>query len=539
MKQNEDITSFLEEILDYARIQQFTINQDCHTKPATTGETKSVSATLMPTTSQQLEFIIKRANHCQVPLHPLSCGKNWGYSDATPSCDDSVIVDLSRMNKILEINENSKYAIIEPGVTQQQLSDALSKTNLFMDCTGSSTGSSVVGNILERGFGHTPYGDRFGHSCSYEILLGNGHILRTGHLAYEQCDTHNSKTCHSSRTAGPSVEGLFAQSNFGIITKLCIWLIERPPKILPFVAVFKTHEDFLSAIKPISELKMLGVTPSTIHIGNGMRILSSSISWKDVTGLVPHSDIQAQLKQLGIGEWVMSGALYGTKDMIRVYKKELKARLNAHCQVKVSFLDPALIARVSRFVERLPATSFISLKTQLDTAQGLIDMHTGKPTNLFLKGCYHKHRNGYPKAMDSRIDVAKDGCGLIWLSPTAPADKHSISQLLSILHEVFKTHGFHLYTTLSFINARSVALICNPLFNSNDEDEVARATQCSIIALEKCIEHGFPPYRLANVHWPLFQQQLSEQHKLLINAIKNQLDPNGIISPGRYGINTS
>jgi 4-cresol dehydrogenase (hydroxylating) len=178
----------------------------------------------------------------------------------------------------------------------------------------------------------------------------------------------------------------------------------------------------------------------------------------------------------------------------------------------------------------------VSLKTQLDTVQGLIDIHSGQPTDLFLKGCYHRHPDGYPKLLNDKLDVAKDGCGLIWLSPTTPANKDSVETLLSLLKEIFEQHGFHLYATLSFINERSLAVICNPVFDATDKEQISRAKECTTIALKKCIAHGFPPYRLANVHWQEFYQQLDPQHQGLLAAIKQKLDPNNIISPGRYGI---
>ena len=540
MKKVSDFISFYKTIEIHAKQEGYTI--DCSAdgqgtfSTTTTGVSKSVVARLFPISTKQIQFIVQQANKYSVPLQPISCGKNWGYTDATPSCDNSVVIDLSKKNKILQIDEINKFAIIEPGVTQKQLSEALANTQLFMDCTGSSTNSSVVGNILERGFGYSPFGDRFGHSCSYEIILGNGTILQTGSLAYNQLNVHKPDTCHTQKTAGPMIEGLFSQSNFGIVSKLCIWLMPRPQKVLPFIALFKSYEDFLSAIEPISRLKSLGVANSTIHIGNSMRILSSNVSWQGITGIVPEEEINMQLTKLGIGQWVMSGALYGTRAMVKVYKKELIKQLKASGDVKINFLEPQLIKKVSALLNRLPRNLLITLKSQLEFAQGLIDIHTGKPTNIFLKSCYHLHPKGFPNTFDEKLNIAKDGCGLIWVSPTSSANRQSVNQLLSMLKETFEAQGFHLYATLSFINDRSIAIICNPIFDVTNDNEISRAQKCTAMALQNCIDDGFPPYRVANAHWDLFYQQLSPEHQNLITAVKKQLDPNSIVSPGRYGI---
>ena len=99
-----------------------------------------------------------------------------------------MIVDLSRMNRILEVNTELAYAVVEPGVTQGQFYQYLQRNRipLWMDVTGAPTDASLVGNILERGFGHSPYGDHFLSACGMEVVLADGRILRTGFGHYEQ-----------------------------------------------------------------------------------------------------------------------------------------------------------------------------------------------------------------------------------------------------------------------------------------------------------------------------------------------------------------
>jgi 4-cresol dehydrogenase (hydroxylating) len=67
------------------------------------------------------------------------------------------------MNRIIEVDDELAYAVIEPGVTQGQLAAHLAQRDvrLWVDCTGAGPDTSIVGNVLERGFGHSPYGNRF------------------------------------------------------------------------------------------------------------------------------------------------------------------------------------------------------------------------------------------------------------------------------------------------------------------------------------------------------------------------------------------
>ncbi|MEI8197713.1 MAG: FAD-dependent oxidoreductase, partial [Phycisphaerae bacterium] len=60
-----------------------------------------------------------------VGVYPISCGKNFGYGDAAPLRAGGLVLDLGRMNRIVEVNEKLGYAVIEPGVTQAQMYEYL------------------------------------------------------------------------------------------------------------------------------------------------------------------------------------------------------------------------------------------------------------------------------------------------------------------------------------------------------------------------------------------------------------------------------
>src|SRR5262249_25748645 len=152
-------------------------------------------------------------NRRNLAVHPISCGKNWGYSDACATSDGQVLLDLRRMNRIIEVNEELAYATIEPGVSQGQMAEYLEEhhPNLWMDVTGAGPDASIVGNTLERGFGHTINGDRFLNSCGMEVVLADGRILTTGLGHYE--NAHAAPVYKWG--IGPYLDGIFTQSNLG------------------------------------------------------------------------------------------------------------------------------------------------------------------------------------------------------------------------------------------------------------------------------------------------------------------------------------
>ena len=75
------------------------------------------SAAVAPDGVEQIQQILKVANDYKIPLWTISTGKNLAYGGAAPLLSGSVVLDLKRMNRILEVNEENAYALVEPGVS--------------------------------------------------------------------------------------------------------------------------------------------------------------------------------------------------------------------------------------------------------------------------------------------------------------------------------------------------------------------------------------------------------------------------------------
>ena len=111
----------------------------------------------------------------------VSTGRNFAYGGAAPRLPGSVVLDLQRMNRIIEVNETLAYALVEPGVSYFDLYAYLRSNGykLWVDPPAAGWGS-VIGNTLERGFGYTAYGDHAADQCGMEVVLANGDVVRTG-----------------------------------------------------------------------------------------------------------------------------------------------------------------------------------------------------------------------------------------------------------------------------------------------------------------------------------------------------------------------
>src|SRR5262245_21907631 len=139
---------------------------------------REIAAILYPESPAEVQAIVRIANAHRVRLYSLSTGKNWGLGSRQPIEDGGVIVDLGRMDRIRAINAEEEYAIVEPGVTQQALSDALAGTTCIPNLTASTPESSLIGNMLDKGIGM--YRHRVDDLLGVEAVTGYGELISAG-----------------------------------------------------------------------------------------------------------------------------------------------------------------------------------------------------------------------------------------------------------------------------------------------------------------------------------------------------------------------
>ena len=181
------------------------------------------SGAILPASVEEIRSVLGIANRYGLPLWTVSLGRNYAYGGAAPCLKGSMILDLNRMRAI-EVDAELAYAVVEPGVTYLDLYKFIQdkKYPLWIDCPDPGWGS-VLGNTLEHGIGYTPYGDHAGHQCGMEVVLADGEVVRTGLGAMEG----NPAWPLYKYSFGPSLDGLFTQSNLGVVTKIGVWLMPR------------------------------------------------------------------------------------------------------------------------------------------------------------------------------------------------------------------------------------------------------------------------------------------------------------------------
>jgi FAD/FMN-containing dehydrogenase len=139
-----------------------------------------------PKSADEVQAIVNWANETLTPLVPVSSGAPHFRGDTVPNVGEAVIVDLSRMNRIIRVDSVNKTAMVEPGVTFGELQSELKKSGLcaYMPLAPRSS-KSVIGSVLEREAITMPaqHWDSIDPILCVEIVLGTGDKIRTGEAA--------------------------------------------------------------------------------------------------------------------------------------------------------------------------------------------------------------------------------------------------------------------------------------------------------------------------------------------------------------------
>jgi 4-cresol dehydrogenase (hydroxylating) len=492
-------------------------------------------ALVRPANAAEVAQLVKIAAGARLAVYPISTGKNWGYGDACAVGAGQVILDLSRMNRIIHVDPELAYAVIEPGVTQRQLSDFLRERGypLCADCTGAGPDTSYIGNIMERGFGHSPYGNRLQHVAGMQVVLASGELLETGFGHYRQ-----ARAAHLfPYGVGPFLDGLFTQSNMGIVTRLGIWLMPQSECVNHFLCSVPEHADIASVVDALRPLRLDGTLRSILHIGNDMRVFSGGCVFPREAapeGARLPADLRARMRAKGgVGAWTVSGALYGSKAQVALARSALRRALRG-TRAHASFVSERSL-RAGALAARLLGDTGVGrrLRARVALGRSLFAMNRGVPDGRFLAGAYWRRRTGLPAGFPAGADPARDGCGLLWVSPVLPLRGEDMLAVHDLAEAAFQKYGFDLFATFSMINERSLGGVLTIAYDQDDVAESARARACHDEVFGNLFEAGYIPYRIGNHAMGRLDPE-GDSYWRTVGAIKAALDPAGILAPGRY-----
>jgi 4-cresol dehydrogenase (hydroxylating) len=130
------------------------------------------------------------------------------------------------------------------------------------------------------------------------------------------------------------------------------------------------------------------------------------------------------------------------------------------------------------------------------------------------------------------MDPDRDGCGLLWASPVAPASGDHAKRLTELASGILLERGFEPMISLTMITDRSLACVISIAFDREASGEDGRALECYHLLMERLAAGGYYPYRLGLAS--MGKGEPTDPYSDLLRKLKNVLDPSKILAPRRY-----
>lgn len=215
-------------------------------------EKKVPDVVVFPTTSRQVVETVKLCNEFNLPFVPRGAGTS--LAGGTLPVGGGVMICLTRMRQILEINERDRYAVVEPGLVNVHLTQKLKDSGFHYAPDPSSQGACTIGGNVATNSGgpHTlKYGVTVNHVIGLEVVLPNGELVQFGGPCEE--------------LPGLDLTGLFvgSEGTFGVATKVWVKLTRNPAAYRTMLGVFETVAD---ATEAISSIIGAGIIPAALEM---------------------------------------------------------------------------------------------------------------------------------------------------------------------------------------------------------------------------------------------------------------------------------
>jgi FAD/FMN-containing dehydrogenase len=429
---------------------------------------------VLPANVEELKQVVVMANREKIPVTPYVAGGNIGGL-AIP-LQGGIIIDLKRMDRIIEVNETDMYALVEPGVTFGHIKRHLERhhPNLVYTYAFSPPSTGIITNSLLQGLDNLSF--RYGAASHWvtglEVLLAGGDLVKIG--------SGSISSVWQSIAPFPELAGLFLgwQGTTGIITKMAVSLWPKPgyEQGLHFRVM-----DHKAAFELMREVSRTRVPDDVIGTSFALSKASAAAMRHEKVHLYP-----APVRQPGEPEFTVSVQVSGNTeaelgakmDVVRaVVREDLK-----DYQIEVPPPSPAAYAGFP--MQALPV---------LSGGGGLTWVGTYGPMSRWLetvdRGCQLQDKWGIARTAYTRVMNEGHFIGLRWMLP----------------------------------------------FDKGDPELVRRIEGLCAEQLDMVLETGFVPYKTP--YWAVrkIEQLAGPEWVRLHQSIKRLLDPNDIMNPGRWG----
>ena len=207
---------------------------------------------VLPGTRDEVVAVVRALARLQVPFVPRGAGT--GLSGGALAAPDAVLLVLTRLNRILEVDARNRRAVVEPGVVNVRLSAAAAPHGLhYAPDPSSQTACTIGGNVAENAGGPhcLKHGTTTQHILALEVVLADGSVVGLGSPGGEGW--------------GPDLVGLFvgSEGNFGVATRITVRLTPAPRAVRTLLADFPSLRNAGAAV---SAVIASGVVPAALEM---------------------------------------------------------------------------------------------------------------------------------------------------------------------------------------------------------------------------------------------------------------------------------
>ena len=239
-------------------------------------------AVAQPGSVEELQAVLRIAWEAGLPVIPR--GGGMSYTDAyLPEQSHSLMIDMRRLNRVLEINVDSRYVVVEAGITWSELNDALEEYGLRTPYWGPLSGlRATVGGTLSQGsmfLGSGQYGSAADSALALEVACADGSLIRTGSWAGEHAQPF-------FKHHGPDMSGLFTGDcgALGFKVRASLRLIKRPAETRFLSFCFNSHADLIQAMANVAREEVASESFAFDPFLQGLRMQRASLR-EDVSAL--------------------------------------------------------------------------------------------------------------------------------------------------------------------------------------------------------------------------------------------------------------
>ena len=429
---------------------------------------------VMAQTVEQVQQIMRFANKEKIPVIPYTAGTNIGGL-CIPE-QGGILLDLKRMNKILKIDTESHYAVMEPGVSHGMLAEALAKHNLRFGWPVGTPSASVSSCAISHGIGglNARYGLNSQEITGMEVVLPTGELVRVGSCAI------NDEAWHSTLPM-PKLDGLFKGwlGSTGVVTKIGVGVHPIPPILKVFTVSCDNVEDMYSYMHNLAYYEICDDL--------------TAVSWWLAQVPIPYPYTP---KPDDKPEW------FNFANTNSFTEKEKEAREEIWQMVVEEEKKKGTSIKVTEYPEEA-----LRARTQLPS------QIVGSTKN-------------YCKMA---------GAGISWPGTFTPANKwapvYNDWKKILIDHNLSPSVRMSMYRGVHYGMLRAMIP-----FNKQNPEETENARKAIVECLKVDLDHGGIPYKPPVDFAKEINKRAHPGYLSLLKQVKGLLDPNNIMNPGKLGI---